>query len=413
MAENDKAPFLGGFDVLADTLHGKPGDTTDEGRIDAPMTGGSDDGGTGDDNLIDDKRTIKDTPGVKTVEPDFFAGKTTDDGDDDDDDQDGADDATDDDVDTDGDDDGNDGDDDSAGADDSIDDGDDFKSDPDFEVNVTSFIKDQLSNSLGWDFSEMEEEPKSIEDIVEFMKDLVAENSVPTYANDEVKEYDEFVRNGGDLRDFFKETIQGRINPDEIDITDETDQKRVIRQNLRNQGISEKIIEKRLTRYDEAGVLEEEAEEALDLVKEYDEVQRKKLLETQQKQAQDIEKQQQKFVDDVEKNIKSLSEIKGLNITEKDKKELRDYILVADADGMTQYQKDYMSDINNLLESAYFTKNKDVLLDRAKRQGSSNSLRDLQKKLNNNKGNRSKNSGSKGTNKSSLGIGDLGNRLGL
>jgi hypothetical protein len=84
---------------------------------------------------------------------------------------------------------------------------------------------------------------------------------------------------------------------------------------------------------------------------------------------------------------------------------------VADADGMTKYQKDYLSDVNNLLESAYFTKNKDALLDRAKRQGSSDSLRDLQKKLNQNKGNKTKNS--KRQNRDNLDIKSLGSRLGV
>jgi hypothetical protein len=247
--------------------------------------------------------------------------------------------------------------------------------------------------------------------MVDFMRDLVEENSKPQYASEEVQKYDEFVKNGGDLRKFYQDVIQGRIDPKEIDIDNEVDQKRVIRQNLKNQGIGDTIIEKRLKRYEEAGVLAEEAEEALELVAEYDEKLSKKLLEDQQKHAQLIEKEQQKFVFDVEKNIKELSEIKGIKVTEKDKKELRDYILVADADGMTKYQKDYLSDVKNLLESAYFTKNKDALLDRARKQGSSDSLRDLQKKLNQNKGNKTKNS--KRQNRDNLDIKSLGSRLGV
>lgn len=410
MAKKEDTPFLGGFDILSDALHGQPGQ--EEGRMDQQSAGGDDAvEDLDDEKFIKDQRTHKDdTPGIKTVNPDFFEKENEKDeeGDEADEEKEEVDEREEDELEEDE----VDEEEDDSTEDDKEDGKDDSLDDPkEFEQSITSFMKEQLSDSLGWDFSKMEEEPNTVEGLVEFMRDLVAENSVPDYANEEVKAYDDFVRNGGNLRDFYKNVIENRIDPDKLDIEEESDQKSVIRQNLRNQGLSDSLIEKRLKRYDEAGVLFEEAEEALELVKEYDEKQRKKLLEDQQKQAQLIEKQQQKFVSDVQKNINELSDIKGLKISEKEKKELRDYILVADADGMTKYQRDYMSDINNLLESAYFTKNKDALLDRARKQGSSTSLRDLQKKLSQNKGNRGKSGSSRG--RASVDLGDLGSRLGL
>jgi hypothetical protein len=405
MADNNDAPFLGGFQVLADAITGKDS-TNDPGRTTTDVSDKDDVDDKGD-NLIDDKRTDKDVTGVQTVDPDFFKDIDKDDADDSDDSDDDKDDTSDKDDDGDNTDAG-----DTGGSDDN-DDTDDADELGILEGDVTNIFKEKLGEQLGWDFTEMEEEPKTISEMVEFMKDLVAENSVPNYADDEVKKYDEFVKNGGDLRKFYADTIQGRIDTKGIDLDDENDQKRVIRQSLRNQGINDSIIEKRIKRYDEAGVLSEESEEALELVESYDIKLSKKLLEDQQKDADFMQDQQQKFTDNVEKNISELSNIKGIKITAKDKKELRDYILLAEADGKTKYQKDYNSDVNNLLESAYFTKNKDALLDRARKQGSSDSLRDLQKSLNEKgKGKKTKDS-NRQSGKDSLDIKGLGTMLGV
>ena len=65
--------------------------------------------------------------------------------------------------------------------------------------------------------------------------------------------------------------------------------------------------------------------------------------------------------------IKSLKDVRGIAIPDKDKRTLIDYILKPDADGRTKYQKDYAKGgVKNLIESAYFTMNADKLLAAAK-----------------------------------------------
>jgi len=388
MAEKNDAPFVGGFEVLADTIGIGKAQSDTEGRTNVTdaTTGGFDDPmGTGDSVKIGDDGDdpIVDKPGDDdSIDDDSTDGDDGDDSTTNDDSTTDDDSLNDDSVDDDGDDDGDDNNDDDSSKDDDVSTEDLTK----FEEDITNVFKDKLSEILGWDFDKLDEPPKTVEDMVGFMNSVVQENSVPDYASDDIKQLDEYVKNGGDIRKFYEETYQKGVDSKSIDLEEETDQKRVVRQNLKNQGIKDSIIEKRIKRYEDAGVLAEEAEEAFELVKEHEEKTSKELLEEQQKQAQLMEEQQQKFVSDVEENIKELSDIKGITISEKEKKELRDYILEAGSDGMTKYQKDYLSDVNNLLESAYFTKNKDALLDRARKQGSSDSLKSLQKKLQNNKG---------------------------
>jgi hypothetical protein len=54
------------------------------------------------------------------------------------------------------------------------------------------------------------------------------------------------------------------------------------------------------------------------------------------------------------------------------------------SDGRTQYQEDYSTNILNLVESAYFTKNKSKLLDAAKRAGETTAVERFKNKLKNN-----------------------------
>ena len=137
----------------------------------------------------------------------------------------------------------------------------------------------------------------------------------------------------------------------------------------------------KLEKYEDAGILEDEAEEALELMKEITEKKKEQLLIDQEKQNEARIERQQKFVDDVVTNIKSLKDIRGIAIPEKDKKALLNYIFKADSDGLTQYQKDYSKSVKNLIESAYFTMKGDTLLDTAKKIGTSSAIKTLKQSL--------------------------------
>jgi hypothetical protein len=76
-----------------------------------------------------------------------------------------------------------------------------------------------------------------------------------------------------------------------------------------------------------------------------------------------------------------LDNVRGIKVPEKDKKALLAYIFKADADGRTQYQKDYSKSVKNLIESAYFTMKGDTLLDTAKKMGTSSAIKNLKQSL--------------------------------
>jgi hypothetical protein len=217
------------------------------------------------------------------------------------------------------------------------------------------------------------------------MSEIVNENSKPTYASDEVEAYDEFVRNGGSLKDFYKEVYSGKLDATSIDLEKEYDQRAVIRENLLNQGYKEDKIKKMIGRYEESETLKEEAEDALDLVKEFNQKKADTLLVQQRNEAVAAKKQQQKFYDDVNSTIKSISSIKGFPISEKGKRELLQYAFAPEEDGMSKYQKE-RANVMNILESAWLAMNKDKNLviaaaDDANKKGNTDAYKTLRDKL--------------------------------
>ena len=269
-----------------------------------------------------------------------------------------------------------------------------------FEPDITKFFQEKLGGELGWEFEE-DEKFDSVKDLVDYMKGVVEEASKPAYASEEIEKLNAFVTNGGKLEDYYTKIKPGGINVDSLDVTKDTDAKLAIRERARLQGLSEERISRAISRYEDNGSLEEEAEESVEFLKEYKESSAKKLLEDTEKSAKEAKIQQQKFVSTVENNIKSLDTIRGIKISDKDRKDLMDYIFKPDSEGLTKYQRDYMSDVKNLIESAYFTKQGDKLISQAKKTATSDAYKDLHQKLKASKGKRHAGAGSQGTSGSS------------
>lgn len=239
---------------------------------------------------------------------------------------------------------------------------------------------DAFAESLGWDVSD-EERPDSIEGLISYIQQIVEQNSKPEYADERIQHLDEYVKNGGKFEDFYNNVSQS-ISYDDLDVENETDQKLAVRDYLKLQGYTEEQISKKIQRYEDADVLEDEASDAIERLKE---IKQLELEETQRQQQQYAERQRQsaiQFVSDLNNKISNITSIRGVQIPKQDRKLLFDYITKVDANGMTQYQKDFNKNmINNLIESAYFTMKGDQLINEATKTGQTNAVNKLRKTL--------------------------------
>lgn len=248
------------------------------------------------------------------------------------------------------------------------------------EENVVTNFFDAMAEKLNWEFEEGEDKPKNVDELINYFQNVIEENSKPEYSSEEVEALDNFVKQGGDLKKYL--TIDAELDLDDLDIEDETNQKLVVKQLLKEKGFSTKKIDKLVSRYEEAGLLEDEAQDALEDLKEIKEEKKKQLLEDQKKAYREQIQRQQQFYDNVVSEIKGLKNIRGITVPEKDKKVLMDYILKPDTDGKTKYQKDYAKGgVKNLIESAYFTMNADKLIEAAKREGNNSAIDKFRRSL--------------------------------
>lgn len=248
------------------------------------------------------------------------------------------------------------------------------------EENVVTNFFDAMAEKLNWEFEEDEDKPKNVDELINYFQNVIEENSKPEYSSEEVEALDNFVKQGGDLKKYL--TIDADLDLDDIDIEDEANQKLVVKQLLKEKGFSTKKIDKLVSRYEEAGLLEDEAQDALEDLKEIKEERKKQLLEDQKKAYREQLQRQQQFYDNVVSEIKGLKNIRGITVPEKDKKVLMDYILKPDTDGKTKYQKDYAKGgVKNLIESAYFTMNADKLIEAAKREGNNSAIDKFRRSL--------------------------------
>ena len=266
--------------------------------------------------------------------------------------------------------------------DDDIEEEDDDAEVEDIQSEAIESLFDAISEEIGWEFDENDPEdvkPKTVTELVKYFKDVITESSVPEYSSEDVQKLDEFVRNGGKLEDYFQ--AGNGIDYETIDITDENNQKKVITALYKEKGWDAARITKKLERYEDAGVLEDEAEEAVELLKKIESEKKEALLEGQKKTAEEAKQKQQKFYSDVVNEIKGLSDIRGIKISKDDRARLAEYIFKYDSNGVTQYQKDYAKSVKNLLESAYFTMKGDALISAAKSEGNSTAMQRLKNSL--------------------------------
>lgn len=232
---------------------------------------------------------------------------------------------------------------------------------------------DAMSEELGWEFEEGDEKPKSVPELINYFKTVIEENSKPDFASEEIEQLDAYVKQGGDLKKYLQ--IDAELDLDDIDLDEESNQKAVVKMLLKEKGFSSKQIDKKISKYEDAGLLEDEAQDAIEDLKEIREQRKEQLLKEQKKAHEQYQEQQRAFYTNVVDEIKGLKNIRGIAIPEKDKKVLIDYILKPDADGRTKYQKDYAKGgVKNLIESAYFTMNADKLLEAAKREGNNKAV---------------------------------------
>lgn len=251
------------------------------------------------------------------------------------------------------------------------------------EAQQISALFDAVAESFGWDANEIDEKdrPVTVEGLTDYLRDVVDQNSVPEYADERVQALDNYIKNGGRFEDFYA-AQQQQINYDNIDLENENNQRTVIRDLLKASGYSDSQINAKIDRYESADMLEEEAEDALSRLKVIKQQETERLQRQQEVARRRQEEESRAFFDAVSADINNLTNIRGINIPKEDRKALFEYIFKTDANGLSQYQKDFNKNLSkNLIESAYFTMKADSFITEAKKTGETTAAQKLRQML--------------------------------
>lgn len=252
---------------------------------------------------------------------------------------------------------------------------------------VTAFF-DAFAEAMHWQVDD-KNKPNTVEGIVDYMTQLVEENSKPQYSDPRVKQLDEYIKNGGQFDDFYTGLSQ-EIQYDMLDMEDESNQKAIVSEYLQLQGYNADQIKKKIDRYVDADMLEDEAQDAVSQLKIYKQNELEQQQIAQQQAYEQQQQQLQQFSSDLSNSISNLTQIRGINVPKEDRAALMDYITRTDENGLTQYQKDFNSNmVNNLIESAYFTMKGDALISGAEKKGNTDAVTKLRKMLRHSSKNRS------------------------
>ena len=249
------------------------------------------------------------------------------------------------------------------------------------EAQQVNALFDAVGESLGWNMADINEEdrPLTVDDLTKYLGKVVEQNSTPSYADDRIQQLDEYVKNGGKFEDFYQ-IQQQSLSLDNIDIENEDNQIAIIKDLLKHNGYSNEQIDNKISRYQDADMLYEESQDALERLKiiRNDELERNAQQQKQIAEQQRV--QQEEFFNSVTTDINNLNSIRGITVPKDDRKALYDYIFKVDQNGMSQYQKDFNQNLSkNLIESAYLTMKGDALISGAKKTGETSATEKLRK----------------------------------
>ena len=271
---------------------------------------------------------------------------------------------------------------DNSSIDDTINDDDIDPSDEEVtEAQQVNALFDAVGESLGWNMADINEEdrPLTVDDLTKYLGKVVEQNSIPSYADDRIQQLDEYVKNGGKFEDFYQ-IQQQSLSLDDIDIENEDNQIAIIKDLLKHNGYSNEQIDNKISRYQDADMLYEESQDALERLKiiRNDELERNAQQQKQIAEQQRV--QQEEFFNSITTDINNLNSIRGIAVPKDDRKALYDYIFKVDQNGMSQYQKDFNQNLSkNLIESAYLTMKGDALISGAKKTGETSATEKLRK----------------------------------
>lgn len=193
---------------------------------------------------------------------------------------------------------------------------------------------------LGWEVSEEDAPENSMEGLIDYMNNIVESASKPQYANELSEKFDRFLANGGDPEKFINTMFKSK-DYTTFEIKSDEDKKQVLKDLLvkSNPDKDTEWVNKKINRYEDSGVLDEEAEDALEILRSLDKKAKDNIV-AEQEQAKQREAEEYKTqLTNLKNKLATTKEIAKLPVTQKEMNDFYTFLAVPEKDGKTKYQK--------------------------------------------------------------------------
>lgn len=249
-----------------------------------------------------------------------------------------------------------------------------------YDVEIITAMHDVISEKFG---IKAGVDMKSPEDLLSYIDNVITNLSAPTYASDMSMQFDSFIASGGNPVEFLESIGAGYSIPT---LDTQADKENIVRNLLKESGFSDQQISRKIDSYIEHETLDQEAADALDIVKARNAKNVNDKIAQRKAAAEAAEVASKEFVKNVSKYIDDMVDVRGIPVTKEQKAALKQYLLVFnEKDGMTGYQKDFDESVAPIVESAFFTQNRKALIKSAESKGASDAVSKFKSALKTNK----------------------------
>lgn len=232
------------------------------------------------------------------------------------------------------------------------------------QTEEESLIK-TIASKLGIELTEEDDFEDSEEGLIAFTERAgkeFADQQLNSFFEEhpDLGEIFDYVMLGGKVEDYYK-AITPEIDYKSVDLENETVQKSILKTLYRNNGYSDEQITKKLDKFEIAGILKEEAEEASVLLAKAQEQEKSVLIENQRKEAEAIRQRQAKMWGEMEQIVKN-RKVQDFEIPVSEIQSTLDYMKKPVKNGMSQWQIDQNElTLEDRAALAFFMKNKGKL----------------------------------------------------
>jgi len=206
------------------------------------------------------------------------------------------------------------------------------------ELTLVAEIRGALGFEIEGDF---EDTPEGLVNLAKAAASRVAQEQLDELfgALPDVQQYLQFRLNGGDSAQFFN-TFYGDVNYSELKLEeqDSVTQEHLVRQAMILKGFEPEDVTESIQEFKNSGILYSQAQKAQKGLAKHQQREQARLVQEQERAAQEAQQQAETFWRTANETVQKSNELRGIPISEKDKKELIDYVSRPIKDGMSAFQ---------------------------------------------------------------------------